>query len=88
MAYEKPGWKDVLQTAKPERRGSDDSVNKAKAKKIASLHYKRRKLDKDVKKYTSRSRICGSDIERIGRRHGFHVEESLFREDQPPHKNA
>ena len=72
MAYEKPGWKDVLQTAKSERSISDDRIDQAAKKKLASLHYKRRKLDKDVKHYTERSgRINSRDIERIGRKHGF-----------------
>ena len=88
MAYEKPGWKDVRHTAKPERGGSDDRVDKAQSKKIASLHYKRRKLDKDVKRYIKRSRIRGCEIERIGRRHGFHIGATPFREDQSSHKNA
>ena len=72
MAYEKPGWKDVLQTAKSERSRSDDRIDQAAKKKLASLHYKRRKLDKDVKEYTNKSRTINSrDIERLGRKHGF-----------------
>ena len=74
MAYEKPGWKDVLQTAKSERSRSDDRIDQAAKKKLASLHYKRRKLDKDVKEYTNKSRTINSrDIERLGRKHGFYL---------------
>ena len=72
MAHTKPGWKDVLQAAKSERSRSDDRIDQAAKKKLASLHYKRRKLDKDVKEYTNRSRTINSrDIERLGRKHGF-----------------
>ena len=88
MAHTKPGWKDVLQAAKSEGSRSNDRADKARAKKIASIHYKRRKLDKDVKKYIKRDRIKGSEIERIGRQHGFHLSSTPFREDIAPHDNA
>lgn len=44
-------------------------------KKKASMHYKRRKLDKDVRQYIKGTRgpLRLTDIERIGRRHGFYV---------------
>ena len=74
MAHTKPGWKDVLQAAKSERSRSDDRIDQAAKKKLASLHYKRRKLDKDVKEYTNKSRTINSrDIERLGRKHGFYL---------------
>jgi len=50
--------------------------------------YNRRKLEKDIKLYIKNDRIKGSDIERIGRQHGFYVEESLFRKNKVPHENA
>ena len=53
---------------------TDDRIDQAAKKKLASLHYKRRKLDKDVKEYTNRSRTINSrDIERLGRKHGFYL---------------
>ena len=74
MAYEKPGWKEVLQTAKPEGNRSDDRVDQAAKKKLASVHYKRRKLDKDVKRYIKENiTLRGKEIERIGRRNGFYI---------------
>jgi len=36
--------------------------------------YKRRKLERDVKKYIKGEIIKSSGIERIGRQHGFYVE--------------
>ena len=89
MADEKQYWKDTLQTAKPERSRQDDSINKRKQKKLASLHYKRRKLEKDIKKYAKYSkRISSRTIDEIAGRHGFYVEESLFRKDSSPHEDA
>ena len=72
MAYEKQDWKDALQTAKSERSRQDDSDNQRKKKKLAALHYKRRKLEKDVRNYINNNkRINFKDIDEIGRRHGF-----------------
>lgn len=89
MADEKQYWKDTLQTAKPERSRQDDTVNKRKQKKLASLHYKRRKLEKDIKKYAKyNKRISSGTIDKIARQHGFYIEESLFREDNASHENA
>ena len=89
MADKKQYWKDTLQTAKSEGSRPDDSVNKRKQKKLASLHYKRRKLEKDIKKYAKYSkRISSRAIDEIAGRHGFYIEESLFREDPPSHENA
>jgi uncharacterized membrane protein len=36
--------------------------------------YRRRKLEKDIKKYIKNGRISSSDIERIGRQHEFYIE--------------
>tara|TARA_X000001316_G_C916355_1_gene30684 strand:+ start:116 stop:385 length:270 start_codon:yes stop_codon:yes gene_type:complete len=89
MADKKQYWKDALQTAKSKGSGQDNSINKRKQKKLASLHYKRRKLEKDIKKYAKYSkRINSRTIDEIAGRHGFYIEESLFREDSSPHENA
>ena len=89
MAHEKQYWKDTLQTAKPEGGGQDDTVNKRKQKKLASLHYKRRKLEKDIKKYAKHSkRINSRAIDEIAGRYGFYIEESLFRENSTPYEDA
>tara|TARA_B100001063_G_scaffold71154_1_gene65284 strand:- start:1007 stop:1231 length:225 start_codon:yes stop_codon:yes gene_type:complete len=74
MAYEKQYWKDALQTAEPERSGFDNTTNKEQQKKQSRLMYKRRKLERDVKKYIKGEIIKGSGIERIGRQHGFYME--------------
>ena len=72
MAYTKQNWKDTLQTAKSERSRQDDSDNQRKKKKLAALHYKRRKLEKDVRNYINNNKhINFKDIDEIGRRHGF-----------------
>ena len=89
MADKKQYWKDTLQTAKSEGSGLDNSNDKEQQKKLASLHYKRRKLEKDIKKYAKHSkRINSRAINEIAGRHGFYIEESLFREDPPSHENA
>tara|TARA_R110001632_G_scaffold174864_2_gene294479 strand:- start:188 stop:457 length:270 start_codon:yes stop_codon:yes gene_type:complete len=89
MADKKQYWKDTLQTAKPERGRPDDTVNKRKQKKLASLHYKRRKLEKDIKRYAKRNeQISSRAIDDIAGGYGFYIEESLFRESESPHENA
>ena len=60
-----------------------------KKRKQSSLHYKRRKLDKDVKAYIKgNTRYRSRDLERIGRNHGFHIGSTPFREDPTPHEDA
>ena len=55
---------------------------KEKRRKLATINYKRRKLDKDVKNYIKRNRVLRSrDIESIGRQHGFYIVSTLFREN-------
>lgn len=66
---------DALQAAKSKGRRYDDSDNERKKKKESSLHYKRRKLDKDVRKYIrSNNKFNSKQIDEIGRQHGFYIE--------------
>ena len=62
--------------------------NKEQQKKQARIMYNRRKLEKDIKLYIKNDRIKGSEIERIGRQHGFYVKESLFRKNKVSHEDA
>lgn len=72
MAILKQRLQDALQASESTRGGQNDPVDQREKKKIAALHYKRRKLDKDVRKYINTARRINSrDIERIGVRHGF-----------------
>lgn len=72
MAIIKQRLEEALHAAKSKGRRKDDPVDKREQKKIAALHYKRRKLEKDVRTYVNkRRRINSTDIERIGVRHGF-----------------
>jgi hypothetical protein len=65
----------VLQAAKSEGRGYDDTEDQRKKKKIAALHYKRRKLEKNVKEHIKlNDPIRSRQIEAIGNRHGFYIE--------------
>ena len=88
MAYEKQYWKDTLQTAESKRSRSDDSVNKEQQKKQSRLMYNRRKLERDVKRYIKGEVIRGSEIERIGRQHGFYIEWALLRKNKIPYENV
>ena len=89
MAHEKQGWKNALQALKPERGRQDDRVDQREQKKIATAHYKRRKLEKDVKTYTNNAtRINSRIIDDIGRQHGFHVVGTQFREDPVSQEDA
>jgi hypothetical protein len=74
MAYEKQDWKDTLQTAKPERSRTDDDTDQRK-KKEARMMYSRRVLQKDINNYIklANGAIRYSDIESIGRKHGFYT---------------
>lgn len=74
MAEQKQGWKDVLQAAKSEGRRYDDTEDQRKKKKIAALHYKRRKLEKNVKEHLKlNDPIRSRQIEAIGNKHGFYI---------------
>ena len=82
MAHEKLGWKDALQAAKSKGSRPDNSTDQREAKKQATINYKRRKLDKDVKRYIKDNRVLRSrDIEAIGRQHGFYIVGTPFREN-------
>ena len=82
MARKEQDWKDALHAAKQERDRQDDRIDFAKKKKQSRWMYRKRKLDKDVRKYTNNARRINSrDIDRIGRSHGFYVEGALRRED-------
>ena len=82
MGNGKQYWKDALQAAKSEGGRQDDRIDPREQKKRSKIMYKKRKLEKDVKQYyTNARRIKSSEIERIGRQHGFHVVSTLRRED-------
>jgi len=88
MAYKKEYWKDTLQTAKPKGSRFNNSNDQEQQKKQARIMYNRRKLEKDIKKYVRNDKINGEAIERIGRQHGFYIEESPFREDKVSYEDA
>lgn len=71
MANEKQYWKDALQAAKPERSRSNDTDNKRKKKKQAQIMYKRRKIEKEIKKLMKRNPIKYKDIVDIHERYGI-----------------
>ena len=79
MVKEKQDWKDTLRTEKQKRDRSNDRDNSSEQiktienKKRATIMYRRRKLDKDVREYTKQNtKINSRDIDGIGRSHGFH----------------
>ena len=71
MANTKQYWKDALQAAKSERRRQDDTTNKRKQKKQAQLMYKRRKVEKEIKKLLKRNPIKYKDVLKIHERYGI-----------------
>ena len=74
MAYRKQGWQDALQALKSERGGSNDPDNQREQKVRSRLMYKKRKLDKDIKRYTkNRDVIKFTDIIAIQDKHGIRV---------------
>ena len=74
MGNGKQYWKDALQAAKPKGGGQDNPIDIREQKKRSTIMYRKRKLDKEVKQYVSRSKIIrANEIEAIGRRHGFYI---------------
>lgn len=73
MAYEKQNWKDALQAAKPEGRGSDDNADQREKKKEARVMYAKRLLYKEIKQLLSNKIIKYKEIVRIHRKHGIYV---------------
>ena len=72
MAHEKQYWKETLQTAKSERSRSDDKFDqRIKKKKEAEIMYRRRKIDKEIKKLIKRNPIKYKDILKIHEQHGI-----------------
>ena len=71
MADEKQYWKDALQAAKPEGSRQDDRDNKRKQKKQAQIMYKRRKIEKEIKKLLKQNPIKYKEILEIHGRYGI-----------------
>ena len=72
MVKEKQDWKDTLRTEKQKRDRSNDRDNSSEQiktienKKRATIMYRRRKLDKDVREYTKENtKINSRDIDGI-----------------------
>ena len=63
-------WKQELGKLKQERDRQDDKLDIARKKKQSTIMYKKRKLDKDIKKYIKdNDPIKYKEIERIQRDH-------------------
>ena len=78
----------ALQAAESERHVQDKDHRREKKIKSRNM-FRRRKLDKDVRNYTNnRTRINSRDIDRIGRKHGFHIGSTPFRESPAPPEDA
>ena len=74
MAYRQQGWKDALQALQSKGSRSDDPDNQREQKVRSRLMYKKRKLDKDIKRYTkNRDVIKFTDIIAIQDKHGIRV---------------
>ena len=72
MAKEQQHWKDALRATQQEGNRSNNHFDPREKKKVARQHYVRRKLDKDIKRYTnSTNQIKYKEIERIAKGYGF-----------------
>jgi len=71
MANEKQYWKDALQAAKPERSRFNDTDDKRKKKKQAQIMYKRRKIEKEIKKLLKHNPIKYKEIVEVHGRYGI-----------------
>ena len=65
-------WKQELGKLKQEGNRQDDKLDIARKKKQSTVMYKKRKLDKDIKKYIKdNDPIKYKEIERIQQAHGI-----------------
>ena len=72
MAKEKQDWKSALRSAQQEGNRQDDKLDIARKKKQSTVMYKKRKLDKDIKRYIKdNDPIKYKEIERIQKTHGI-----------------
>ncbi len=71
MAHEKQHWKDALHAAQQEGDRQDDSVDPRETKKKSRLMYRRRKIDKDIKKLLKQDIITYKEITQIHDRYGI-----------------
>ena len=71
MVNEKQYWKDALQAAKSERSRQDDTDNKRKKKKQSQIMYKRRKVEKEIKKLLKKNPIRYKEVLEIHERYGI-----------------
>lgn len=70
MAKEKQDWKSALRSAQQEGDRQNDKLDIARKKKQSTVMYKKRKLDKDIKRYIKdNDPIKYKEIERIQRDH-------------------
>ncbi len=70
MAKEKQHWQDALRSAQQEGDRQDNRLDPREQKKKSRIMYKRRKIDKEIKKLLKRSPIKYKDIEDIHDRYG------------------
>ena len=69
--------KDLLHAEESERRRQDDSDNIRKKKKQATIMYRRRQLDKEIKSHSKYAlKLNSKRIDNIGNRHGFYITET------------
>ena len=61
----------ALQAAKSEGRRSNDSDNKRRKKKQSQIMYKRRKIEKEIKKLMKRNPIKYKEVLEIHERYGI-----------------
>ena len=61
----------ALQAAKSEGRRSNDTDNKRKKKKQAQIMYKRRKIEKEIKKLMKKNPIKYKEVLEIHERYGI-----------------
>ncbi len=70
MAHEKQDWKSALRSAKQKGDRQDDTVDPRQQKKLSRIQYKRRKIEKEIKKLLKGDVIKYKDIEKIHDRFG------------------
>ena len=82
-------WKEQLGNIKQKGDRQDDRLDPGKQKKKSRLMFRKRKLDKEIKKYINNAKhIRFEEIERIGQKHQFYTEGTLPRKDKESDENA
>ena len=71
MAKEQQDWKNALRSAYEKGDRQDNRIDPGRQKKMSRIQYKRRKIEKEIKKLLKKSKIKFTEIKEIHDRYGI-----------------